>query len=139
MTGWESEPNPLDVGFRHRLLDEAGVPGGGRARDLFGERLDERLDQAAEVVAAPGRVQVGEQREAPFVDRSHPVFEDRVHKTRLRAEVVLRGGVVALAGLGPDLPQRDRADPAFGEQPLGGEDHLLAGARPHGSTLRRLS
>ena len=78
------------------------------------------------------------EREAPFVDRSHPVLEDRVHETRLRAEVVLRGRVVALAGLGPDLPQRDRADPAFGEQPLGGEEHLLPGARAHASDVKTI-
>ena len=80
---------------------------------------------------------------AALVDDAHAVFEHGHDEAHAVAEVVLRGGVVALAGGGAHVAQRHRLQAALGEQLLGGLDQphpgRLAACLGHQNNLRQLT
>ena len=78
-------------------------------------------------------------------DHPHAPFEHRRHQPPAVAEVVLGGGVVALASGGGDVAERHGFDAAFGEQALrrveqGGAGGVASGLHSdHGKTFDLIS
>jgi len=92
------------------------------------ERLDHRFEQSTELAAASFRRYRVEEAIAPLVQNGHLPRDDRAYEVDPAAEVVLKGGRVALTGFGRDLLQRHPIEAVLGEEPLRDDDEALPSA-----------
>lgn len=86
-----------------------------RAPALLGNvdhRPSENAHQRVDVVAAALGFVVGQQPQADGLQCPHTAFDNSLDETGAGAEIVMHGGVVALAGLGGDVTQRHPRDHA---------------------------
>jgi hypothetical protein len=133
-----AQPGADDRGVAAYLLEEPGVVGRAVLVRAGEHRQHQDLQQRPYVVGSAVRLVLGEQRQAVPLHGRHPAFDDRLDQAVPRSEVVVHGGVVALAGGDRDVPQR-HGDAALGDQSLRGEDDPRSGIHVPDSNAERLS
>lgn len=118
-TAFERDRRQVEIGIVQHLGGEADEAHALLRVEEFGQGLEGRADDRLEVVRVARRDQRLDAGGAHAVHGADAGVQDRVDKAGLGAEVIMQRGLVALAGGGVDLLQRDGMKPAVAEQPLG--------------------